>query len=255
MSEKQKIKIDTDAKVIYSPQGTVKVNSQAITLPEKTEEEKENYNQLIVPKGKRSFLVLADGSKLWVNAGTKVIYPVKFLRNKREIFVEGEVYLEVFHNEKSPFTIRTDKFDVQVLGTTFNINAYKNWEASVVLVEGSINIKDTQSNSIKLSPNELISITEKGIGKKQNVNAKDYISWIDGLLILYSEPVGKVFDKLSLYYGTKIIYNDAVKDFPLSGKIDLKDDLKEVLRLISKTVPFHYKEENESIYISKKDEL
>ncbi len=253
MSEKQKIKLETDAKVIYSPQGTVQVNSQAISVPEK-KEEKEEYNQLIVPKGKRSSLVLADGSKLWVDAGTKVIYPVKFLRSKREIFVEGAVYLEVFHDEKSPFIIRTDKFDVQVLGTTFNINAYKNWEASVVLVEGSVHIKDNRSNTVKLSPNELVSITDEGISEKKTVNAKDYISWIDGLLTLHSEPVGKVFNKLTLYYGTEIICDETVKDLPLSGKLDLKDDLKEVIRLISKTVPIRYKEENESIYISKRDE-
>lgn len=251
MSEKKKIQVDADARVSYSKQGAVAVDSKIIE--EQVTDQHIEYNQLIVPKGKRTQLLLSDGSKLWVNSGTRVVYPRSFTQKEREIFVDGEVYLEVFHDEKVPFIVKTSGFDVQVLGTSFNVCAYKQLHtATVVLVTGSVNVKDMYNSKSRLSPNQLLSVTSEGIGETKTVDASEYISWTEGLLVLRAEPLGVVFDKLNLYYGIEIEFDQSVKDIPLSGKLDLKDQIEDVIRLISKTVPISYSVQGNKIKVKKR---
>ena len=105
--------MDNNAQVTYSATGQVQVNSNKLT----EDDGKEAYNQIIVPKGKRSQIVLADNSKIWINSGSKVIYPRTFEGKYREIYVEGEVYLKVAHDTSKPFIVNTSGFEVSVLGT------------------------------------------------------------------------------------------------------------------------------------------
>lgn len=177
VSDQKKIELDNNAQIVYSATGQVQVNSNKLV----EDDIKEEYNQIIVPKGKRSQIVLADNSKIWINSGSKVIYPRAFEGKYREIYVEGEVYLNVTHDTSKPFIVNTSGFEVRVLGTSFNISAYKNQEkAAVVLVEGSVNVKDQQNHHIKMVPNEKVELNQEGISGKEKVNARDYISWIDG---------------------------------------------------------------------------
>lgn len=76
---------------------------------------------MVIPRGKRSVLTFSDGSKVWVNAGTRVIYPTEFEKDKREIYVDGEIYIEVARDEERPFYVRTKDMNVRVLGTKFNV--------------------------------------------------------------------------------------------------------------------------------------
>ena len=125
----------------YSKEGKIetKAGKQIQTEDLKGNSEAEEMNQLVVPRGKRSSVELADGSKLWLNSGSRAIYPVVFSKKNREIFIEGEGYLEVSHDASRPFYVVTDAVKVKVLGTKFNISAYKeDNQVSVVLVEGSV---------------------------------------------------------------------------------------------------------------------
>lgn len=143
VSNNETLDIDGEqAKVEYDANGNLAVNKQPVAAPEK----QTVYNQLKVPYGKRAFLKLPDGTSLWVNTGTTVIYPVTFATGEREIYVEGEIYAEVFHDAQHPFVIKTEKLDVQVLGTSFNISAYKeDRRTDIVLVSGTVNV--TSKNS------------------------------------------------------------------------------------------------------------
>ena len=193
--------MDNNAQVTYSATGQVQVNSNKLT----EDDGKEAYNQIIVPKGKRSQIVLADNSKIWINSGSKVIYPRTFEGKYREIYVEGEVYLKVAHDTSKPFIVNTSGFEVSVLGTSFNISAYKNQEkATVVLVEGSVNVKDQQNRHIKMVPNEKVELNQAGITGKAKVDARDYISWIDGTWTLQGESLKQVLQRLQDYYGQNI---------------------------------------------------
>ena len=237
VSDQKKIELDNNAQVVYSATGQVQVNSNKLA----EDDSKEEYNQIIVPKGKRSQIVLADNSKIWITSGSNVIYPRTFEGKYREIYVEGEVYLNVTHDASKPFIVNTSGFEVRVLGTSFNISAYKNQEkATVVLVDGSVNVKDQQNHHIKMVPNEKVELNEKGISGKEKVNARDYISWIDGIWTLQGESLKQVLQHLRDYYGQDIRCATAVEDEQMFGKLYLNDDLNQVMKSILSILPAEY---------------
>lgn len=245
VSDKKKIELANNSHVAYSPTGQVKVNSNKIV--ETAEEDKETkekeevtieYNRIIVPKGRRSMIVLADNSKMWINSGSKVIYPRAFGEGKRQIFVEGEVFLKVARDETKPFVVKTSAFEVEVLGTSFNVAAYgKSAESSVVLVEGAVDVKDHQERHVKMQPNERVALNDAGISKKETVNALDYIHWVDGVWVLEGKPLKEVLQYLTKYYGQTVCCDPAIENEPFFGKLFLNEELDKVLESIRQTLP------------------
>lgn len=253
MPGKEEIEVgETDASIIYSQNGTVTVNSDTIHRVEEQVKEVE-YNQLIIPKGKRTRLTLPDGTHLWVNSGTRVIYPNRFENNHREIYVEGEVYLDVHHNEKAPFIVKTKDFQVQVLGTSFNISAYPSQNvSSVVLVEGSVNIQNKEKKQVKLVPGQMVDIRTGQLDIPKSVDVEPYVCWVKNMLMYTDEPLDKVFQRLNLYYGEEFILDSDVEKLTVSGKLDLKEKLEDVLYTISYSAPICYEKNEKAIIVRKK---
>lgn len=253
MPGKEEIEVgETDASIIYSQNGTVTINSDTVHQVEERVKEVE-YNQLIIPKGKRTRLMLPDGTHLWVNAGTRVIYPNCFENNYREIYVEGEVYLDVYHDEKAPFIVKTKDFQVQVLGTSFNISAYPSQDvSSVVLVKGSVNIKNQEKKQVKLTPGQMVDIRTGQLDIPKSVDVEPYVCWVKNMLMYKDESLDKVFQKLNLYYGEEFILDSDIKDLLVSGKLDLKEKLEDVLYTISYSVPICYEKSEKGIIVRKK---
>ena len=259
VSDRKKVKLANNAKVAYNASGQVSVNSVKLKETSVREEEASTqtsseeameYNQLIVPRGRRSMIVLADNSKMWINSGSKVIYPRSFKRDRREIFVEGEVYLEVSRDESKPFIVNTSAFDVEVLGTSFNISAYKgDAHASVVLVKGAVDVKDATDKHIRMQPNERVQLDEAGELKKETVNALDYIHWVDGIWVLNGKPLKEVLAYLSEYYGQKIVCDPSIADEAFYGKLFLNEELEKVLEAIWQTLPESLNVSKESIHV------
>ncbi|WP_373824923.1 FecR family protein [Bacteroides heparinolyticus] len=241
VSDKKKIEIANNAQVAYTQGGQVQVNSSKVDeapVVEEAVEETEEYNQIIVPKGRRSMIVLADNSRIWINSGSKVIYPRTFKGKKRQIFVEGEAYLKVAHNKEKPFIVSTSAFEVEVLGTSFNIASRKGSNrADVVLVEGSVDVKDHQERHIKMQPNERVELNEAGIAKKEKVNALDYIHWVDGVWVLNGKPLKEVLRYLTEYYGEAIYCDPSIEEERLYGKLFLNEELDRVLESIKQALP------------------
>lgn len=211
--------------------------------------EKQFFHQLVVPWGKRSMLTLPEGSRLWVNAGTRVAYPVEFDPKRREIYVDGEIYIEVSPDEDRPFIVKTTQMDVEVLGTTFNITAYEKDNAQrIVLVTGSVKVRTIhQKNETVLSPSEMYSFSN-GISKVQTVKVEDYISWKYGFYHYDSEELGVIMERLSHYYGYSIICSPKASQMKFSGKLDLKDKLDTILKGIAQTSPITY-QYNQGVYM------
>lgn len=245
-SDTEKIEVDNNSKIVYSTNGQVNINTNQLTR----QADKVTYNQIIVPKGKRSQIVLADNSKIWINSDSRLVYPTSFTGKYREIFVEGEAYLEVAHNADIPFIVKTSGFTVQVLGTSFNVSAYKGEKnASVVLVSGSVNIEDEEKHQIKMSPNECVELTQNTISSKKNVDVTDYISWVKGLWILKGEPLGKVVKLLEKYYGVKIQYDHSFADKRIYGELFLNNDINQVIQSIIAALPLNFYRKNDTIFI------
>lgn len=249
VSQKEVIPVKKGSTVTYSQSGTVSVGEEEISHTA-TED---LYDQIVVPKGKFTRLVLADGSSLHINAGTKVVYPKRFEKNRREIFVDGEIFIDVKRDESAPFFVKTARFEVEVLGTAFNVSAYKEDDyGEVVLLRGAVNLKDSKKNTLKLSPNQLASVGEGTIQGKKDVNAVDYIAWTKGLFVLNTEPLERVFLKLERYYGISIKYDTAVKEMMVCGILDLNYSLEEVLSRIAITAPIKYESTANGFLITKK---
>ena len=256
VSDKKKIEIANNAQVAYTQGGQVQINSSKVDeapVVEEAVEETEEYNQIIVPKGRRSMIVLADNSRIWINSGSKVIYPRTFKGKKRQIFVEGEAYLKVAHNKEKPFIVSTSAFEVEVFGTSFNIAARKGSNrADVVLVEGSVDVKDHQERHIKMQPNERVELNEAGIAKKEKVNALDYIHWVDGVWVLNGKPLKEVLRYLTEYYGRPITCQPSIADIPFFGKLYLNEELDAVLESIKQTLAPEFTSRKDAVYIDEK---
>jgi len=248
-----------DPAIKYNQHGAILVDSVTLAneISTSNKPDKEAFNQLIVPKGKRSSLTFSDGTRLYLNSGSQVIYPVVFNKKSREIYIRGEAYLEVTHDAGWPFIVKTDHLNVKVLGTEFNIKSYPDEaNSSVVLVKGSVQaIVKSQKTVMKESEVfNLDNSTEKtSLGK---TNVLEYVSWKDGWMYCTNERIESIARKLSRYYDVNIRFNESkVKDLTLTGKLDLKTECREVLDVISFIAPVDYKIIDGNIILSSKIKL
>lgn len=229
-----------EAELDYSDKKNIVVNKDQV-IGKNEEKQAIQMNQLIVPHGKRSYILLADNSKIWVNAGSQVVYPSHFSKDKREIYVDGEIYADITHNPKWPFVIKTQNIKINVLGTKLNVQAYRDDKVqTVVLVQGAVNVARTESEIYKLEPNQMyyLSNNQSGI---QDVDVLNYISWKDGYYYFKDEKLGIILQRLSRYYGVKVEYTPEVYSLLCSGGLDYKDNIKQILDGICLSAPVSYK--------------
>lgn len=195
------------------------------------------YNEVIVPAGQRREITLPDGSHLIANAHSRVLYPEQFKGNERHIFVFGEVFLEVAKDRRHPFVVESKGFDVRVLGTTFNIRNSSDSTASVVLVEGSVEIDTENDRSVRLRPNDMAELLNGDVTSLTRIDPDDYTSWTKGLLHLTGMPLSELTRNLGDYYGIEIRCHSSLADTRVYGKLDLHKDIDTVIESIREIVP------------------
>lgn len=213
------------------------------------------FNQLIVPFGKRSQIIFSDGSKVWLNSGSRIVYPPVFNGVNREVFLEGEAYFEVAKNVNKPFIVRTSDFKIKVLGTRFNIQAYKNeGEQTTVLLEGKVNIAKTGSffsKEYEMSPNDKATLigSEDNFTISEVADAERYIAWIYGYLPMENQDILSLTRRISRYYNINI--EVTAKNVPTicAGKLDLKENPERIIEGLSTIFKLKYRKEGEKIVI------
>jgi len=252
LSNNQKISIEgQEAQIDYDEEGLVNINNkEKMKLSDGVDAEKIIYNQIVVPIGKRTMLSFNDGTKVWINSGSKLVYPVAFEKHQREIFVEGEIFLDVTPDPERPFFVQTGTIGVRVLGTQSNVTAYADHsDIQVVLVSGEVEVcREGHSNEI-LKPNQLYSFNEeKNTGQISMVDVLDFIAWKDGYYPFYSQDLGTVLSKLSKYYDVEFKWDAKLKGLSCSGKLDLKDNIQEVIGALEKTAPIEINKTSEREY-------
>lgn len=211
-----------------------------------------DFCQLVVPKGRRAEITFADGTHLWANSNSKVVYPRAFSRDCREIFVKGEVYLDVAHDSSHPFVVRSRDIEIEVLGTSFNVMDYDNGTpAQVVLVSGKIELSNADNEKVVMNPGQLVDISDSSLGEPKDVDVTPYVSWKDNILIYNDKTLSEVFDRLNICYGKEFVISEDVADIRVSGKLYLKENVEAVLRTIAFSTPITYEEREGQIYVSK----
>lgn len=243
---------EEESSISYNENGEVRVNSESVREQPACEGEKEILlDKLIVPAGKRSFLTLSDGTRLWVNSSTKVIYPRLFKGDKREIYVDGEVYLEVTRNPDMPFYVKTGQMSVRVLGTSFNVCAYpEDDRQQVVLAEGRVEVRAQAHPAAVLTPDELYEYDRQTDETSvKDVEASDYTSWKNGYYQFAGQQLSVLFKRLSRYYAVSIACDEKAGALSCSGKLDLKDRVDDVLENLSQAAPIKVEHDHEQIII------
>lgn len=253
LANQERITFQKNTNIQYNEDGEVIVsNGNQNILKRKIQSKTSALNKLIVPKGKQSSIVLADGTKIWINAGSVLEFPSLFSGNKREIQVTGEAYIEVTKNKQKPFIVNTPRLSVRVLGTSFNVSAYNDEQThSVVLVEGKVEV-DMNGRTAYLSPNQMLSMTNN-IFKTERVDVCDYTSWKDGLYQFSSQQLSQIMICLSRYYDIDIECEHDIQNLKCTGKLVLFDDIEDVLQTISTTIPIKYNMKNNKVTITKAD--
>lgn len=217
--------------------------------------------QIVIPYGKRSNILLSDGTMVWLNAGSKLIFPQKFSGKTRKVFLKGEAYFVVFKNKDVPFIVGTDKLNVTVHGTKFNMrdNDSDN-ELEVILVEGAVSLKENGvmnlfGKEIQLIPNQkaVFNKTDNIMSVESNIDVAYYISWKEGLLEFNKESILNVFNRLSRFYNVRFATESSVElNKKISGKLDLKESLEEVLKVVSDAAPVTFRIEKDKVIVNSK---
>ncbi len=211
-------------------------------------------NKLVVPYGKQTQLVLADGTKVWVNSGSVLEFPSVFSEKERTVNLVGEMYIEVAKDDRKPFLVNTKQFQVKVYGTCFNVSAYnEDINNSVVLVEGNVGVQSTATDETRLQPNEMLTIAESKWEKSQ-VDVSLYTSWKDGYLLLNQTPIDEVLRQIERFYNLTfnidIQSNPDLKQHTCTGKLLLSEDLDNVMTTISLLSSTRYMRDGKKIYIN-----
>jgi len=219
----------------------------------KTENKLLNTTQSInVPAGSRTNIVLPDGSNVWLSSNTKLTYPIAFTGEKREVKLDGEGYFEVAKGKK-PFIVKTSKYNIEVLGTVFNVESYSESNRFVAsLFEGKIKLYDSTLNiSSILLPGQTAELKGNRLDIYATTDVNAY-RWKDGIIYLNGKSFESIMNLLQKFYGIKvIIQNDSVKNLNYSGKLRLFDGVEHTLRVLQKDYPFEYEylEDDKTIYI------
>ena len=207
-------------------------------------------SELVVPKGKRAYLQLSDGTRVWINSASVLRFPTTF-GDTRDVFVEGEAYFEVAKDAARPFIVHTDHFATRVLGTSFDVTTTPRagGSSAVVLVEGSVAIDVANGESVTLNPSERFSMKD-GSYSVYEVDPYKYISWKDGLLFFTSNTLIEVLQKVAAFYKTEISCSGDIGSRRCTGKLILFDDLGGTLDVLSDIFQITYtRQEDGSVVI------
>ena len=208
-------------------------------------------------KGVKSFVTLADGTRIWLNADTKIQYPKQFTGNTREVYLSGEAFFEVARNVTRPFIIHLENGTVKVLGTSFNIRAYdneKSIEASVasgkVAFIPKYNTGKKEDTIFLTGDNKLRYLLTKKQVIVESTVSRDDIAWIGGKLVFKAMSFEEIGAELERSFGKKIVFDsDSARFFRLTGSFQ-NNSLDEILFYLSKSTEFGYKINNDEVIIS-----
>jgi ferric-dicitrate binding protein FerR (iron transport regulator) len=234
--------------------GELTINNDTVSVTQASANSGKNtMAQVIIPYGKRIEITLADGTRIWLNSGSQLSYPVSFTSNSREVYLSGEAFFEVESDPSKPFQVITDDMKIEATGTRFNVTSYANDPTTqTVLLSGKVSAGKNKrfARTVDIEPGERIAYNKQEDNlMKDRVDVELYASWIDGYLIFDNEPVDEVFRKLERYYNKNILTEKLSGRPTFTGKLDLADDLEKVLENIAFSASFSVEFENDTFII------
>ena len=210
------------------------------------------YNKLEVPRGGECMIKLDDGTKVWVNAETKLKYPVVFVGDRREVVLEGEAFFDVAKNEK-PFIVKTSFGDVRVLGTAFGISAYASEpESYTTLVRGKVSVEREGIKPVVILPGEQVVTSKDGKMIKQQVDVEEFVGWKDGIYVFKEKSLGEIMKTLERWYNISVDFQEkSLVDLPFTGNLKRYDDINVFFDALTRTGDMKYRVEGNQVILFK----
>lgn len=211
------------------------------------------FNTLTTSKGEQYQVILPDGSHVWLNAASSLKYPVVFMGKERSVELEGEAYFEVAHNKKMPFKVKSQQQEVEVLGTHFNVNAYKDEQViATTLLEGAVKVTlSTHQKSMVIKPGEQAMVNHADLSMRQ-VDTEDIIAWKNNYFLFDNEDLESIMRKVSRWYNVEVSYqNSALKSQLFSGFISRNKNISQVIKTLELTNAAHFSIENNKVIVTK----
>lgn len=250
----QKIILDNAANGKIAEQAGVSVSKTAdgqimYSIKDLKNTGKADFNTLSTANGEQYQIILPDGTKVWLNAATSLKFPLTFAGlSQRKVTLIGEAYFEVYKDKKKPFIVHSAQQDVEVLGTHFNINAYKD-EPTVktTLLEGAVKV----NRNYILKPGEQFTINQEGKAGIKLVNVEDVIAWKKGNFEFNDENVYEIMRKVARWYDVEVIYENQIPLTKMEGTMSRFQNVSRILDVLESTGLLSYRVEGKKLYISK----
>lgn len=239
----------------YKSDGKLVVNNDTLMTDSSNPAPAMAMNQLIIPYGKTSEILLPDGTKVFLNAGSRLVYPERFTGKTREVFLVGEAFFDVSHDHEHPFIVQVSDLRVKVLGTRFNISAYPTDNViETVLAEGKVRMERNNAGlfdkATELIPNQLASFDR--ITKETSIRIVDtdnYTLWTAGILKFESADLNRITKRIERFYNISFKYVDPLLGgLRISGKMELKEDKDEICERIARTASVKIVKKGDNLY-------
>lgn len=229
----------------------IQASCDSLCISKETNIQEKKELTLTTPRGKDYYLVLSDGTKVWLNADSKLTFPKRFSNEKRIVKLEGEAYFEVAHDATHPFIVENSSFVTQVLGTKFNIKAYSSNNANIVLLEGKVTVENKYGTAKKtISPGQMALLSPEGNFSIKETDTYAAIQWKEGFFYFNNVPLTEVMQELGRWYNMDILFeNSRYKNTCLHFTADRRDDINAALKNLNMLEIVHATIENNKIII------
>ena len=212
-----------------------------------------HYEEFITAQTDRLQVILSDGTRVWLNGGSRLKYPSRFAVNCREVELLGEAYFEVARDSARPFRVHTALAMVEVLGTAFNVSVREEQGCITTLVEGKVRMEDKDAHVVMLAPGQQAVLDEKGGWKVEEVDVRYFTAWKDGLFAFKDVKLEIILDKLSRYYGVKFEFeNSEVASLTYTTIIKQYENVEDVLLILEKVGDFSCKQIGKNLFVVQK---
>lgn len=211
------------------------------------------YNTLTVPIGGEYTFYLADSTRVWLNSKTELRFPEKFEGTERRIYLKGEAFFDVSEDKAHPFIVITDRGDIRVYGTRFNVTGYADSPLTAVLVEGSIGFHPAEGKDVKLKPSQRMVYNENtGNTQIETVDVSQYTAWIDHMFVFNGQRLEDIMISLSRWYNfTPVFTSNDIRDIRLTGRLYRHEDVRVLLHTYEQTAGINFRIDGKNIIITK----
>lgn len=192
-------------------------------------------HSIVIPRGETFKLILCDGTEVWLNANSKLVYPTAFIEKERTVFLEGEAYFKVTKDTK-PFIVKTDYLQTKVLGTEFNVKSYTAEDSHVTLISGKVQVRSHENaRFVYLEPGKDAILLSNGQFEVKEVNSEAYTYWKDGYFYFDELTLADIMKSIGRWYNVNVIFrNKEAMTYRIHFMSNRQGGIEETIRLMNR---------------------